>query len=99
LCHQIPSITTTPGRVSSVTAATNWAAPRSFSTFTGSPSRIPRAAASSGFTKTMGAFWRRRRSSDWLKDEFRKKRFGGTRHWRGKRCRSSSLSGPSRSGV
>src|SRR5438552_14746042 len=73
--------------------------PRALPTYTVSPSSIPRARASTGLRKTDGPFWRRRRRSDWLNDEFRKNRFGGTMHWRGKRRASSALSGPSTSGT
>ena len=45
-CHQMPSITTTPGRVASVMRAVKRAAPRGLSTRTLSPSEMPRADAS-----------------------------------------------------
>ena len=57
--------------------------PRALRTSTESPSAIPRSRASSGWRKTDGPCWRRRSISDWLKDEFRKNRLGGTMHCSG----------------
>ena len=82
-CHQIPSITTTPGRVASVTRALKVAVPRALSTHTWSPSAMSRAEASAGASITVGLPCRRRSRSDWLNDEFRKKRLGGTMHCSG----------------
>jgi len=76
----MPSMTARPGRVSSVSVAANLASPRALRTTTASPSAMPRGRASSGWRKTEGPRWRRRSMSDWLKDEFRKKRLGGTMH-------------------
>jgi hypothetical protein len=42
-----------------------------------------RAAASAGASITVGDPWRRRSRSDWLNDEFRKNRLGGTMHCSG----------------
>jgi len=72
---------------------------RELSTRTVSPSVMPRAAASAGASIAVAAPWRRRSRSDWLNEEFRKKRFGGTMHWSGNRIASSRLSGPSASGT
>jgi hypothetical protein len=58
----------------------NRAAPRELSTRTVSPSVMPRAAASAGASIAVAAPWRRRSRSDWLNEEFRKKRFGGRVH-------------------
>ena len=75
------------------------AAPRGLSTRTGSPSAMPRRSASSAASITVGVPCRRRSRSDWLKEEFRKNRFGGTMHCSGKRVTRSARAGPSVSGV
>src|SRR4029077_12281807 len=83
LLHQIPSTTATPGRVSPVTSAVNRACPRALRTTTASPPRMARGAASAGCRSTAGPRCRRRIRSDWLNEEFRKNRLGGTMHWSG----------------
>src|SRR6266851_94651 len=98
--HHTDSATTTPFRTLSLTRALAASEPRSLKMRTVSPSRIDRAAASTGWISKLGSFASAMAKGILAKDELRKWRLGGEMIARGYRLASAGFDcADSRGGI